>query len=170
MPEPTVPNELESIFDAIAKVAGTIPGIRSVFSGARAGLAPEPGAPAIQPMIDEELLDENTPAAVLFAGDGEVIAGSWEKQKHEAQLLIWVAAHPVATAYAEALAFPWRVMEVFPQRAKAFEISELLQSVLVTGWGGIESRRWPEASEREFLVRSVSLELEIRRAAQYQPR
>ena len=170
MTEPTVPNELERMFDAVGKVAGTIAGIQAVFAGGRAGIEPVTGAPVIQPMIDEELIEENTPAAVLYHGDWTVLAGSWEQQKHEAQLLLWIPAQPVANAYAEAIAFPWRVMEAFPARAKAFEIDPLLQSVLVTGGGGIEARAWPEGSERRFLVRSVSLELAIRRAAQYQPR
>lgn len=170
MTDPVVPNGLEKIYDAIGKVAGTIPGIRAVFSGGRGGIEPVTGAPVIQPMIDEELLDENTPAAVLYAGDIEVLSGSWEKQTHEAKLLIWIPAQPVSQGYAEALAFPERVLSVFPARAKAFEIDPSLSSVLVTGAGGIEVRNWPEGSDRTFLVRAVSLEIVINRPAQYLPR
>lgn len=168
MPEPTVPADIEVWTDAIAKIAGNIPGIQAVFSGGRGEIASDPGNPRIQPMIDEELLV--TPAAVLYAGDWEVTAGSWEHQKHELELLIWCDQEPIATSYAEAIAWPERVMSVFPARAKAFEVSPILQSVLVTGGGGIESRVWPEGSDRHFLVRSVSLEVELRRGAQYQPR
>ena len=168
MTEPTVPADIEVWTDAIAKIAGTIPGIKAVFSGGRGGLDPVTDAPRIQPMINEELLV--TPAAVLYAGDFTVLAGSWEHQTHELQLLIWIEQEPIATSYAEAIAWPERVMSVFPARAKAFEVSEELQSVLVTGGGGIEARNWPEGSDRHYLVRSVSLEVELRRGAQYQPR
>jgi hypothetical protein len=167
MTEPTIPSGIETWVDAIARVAGTIPGVKAVFSGGRGGLTVEDGDPRIQPMIAEELLV--TPAAVIFVGDFEVEAGSWEKQRHDLQVLLWVPADPIATAYAEAISWPERVLSVFPGSAKVGEVHEHLQSVLVTGGSGIESRTWPEGSERRYLVRAINLEAELRRPAQYLP-
>lgn len=167
MTEPTIPAGIETWTDAIARVAGTIPGVKAVFGGGRAGLEPLEGGVRVQPMINEELLV--TPAAVLFVGDFEVEAGSWEKQRHELQLLLWVEAEPMATAYAEAISWPERVLSVFPGNAKVGAVHEHLQSVLVTGGSGIESRSWPEGSERRYLVRAINLEAELRRPAQYLP-
>jgi hypothetical protein len=155
--------DIETWFDAIAKVASGITGIKATFAGGRGGQGD-----VVQPMIDEELMV--APAAVLFAGDWTVLAGSWEHQTHDLQLLIWIDRDPIATSYAEAVAFRERAMAVFPPHAKAFEVHPALQSVLVTGGGGIDARRWPEGSEREYLVVPVNLEVELRRAAQYLPR
>lgn len=163
-----IPNDAEVWFDAVAKVAADIAGVKAVFAGGRADLDVAEGRPRIQPMIDEELMV--SPAAVLYAGDWEVVAGSWEKQKHQVQLLIWIEQNPVATSYAEAVAFRQRALEAFPAHAKAYEHLPELSSVLITGGGGIEPRVWPEGSERNFLVVPINLEVEIRRGAQYQPR
>jgi hypothetical protein len=163
-----VPHDVEVWFDSVAKVAADIEGIKAVFAGGRGEIDVATGRPRIQPMIDEELLV--TPAAVLFAGDWEVVAGSWEIQKHQVELLIWIEGKPVGTSYADAIAFRGRALDAFPPHAKAYEHLPELSSVLITGGGGIESRVWPEGSERSFLVVPIRLEVELRRARQYLPR
>lgn len=163
-----VPNDAEVWFDAVAKVAATIEGVRAVFAGGRGDLTTPDDTPRIQPMIDETLMV--SPAAVLYAGEWEVIPGSWEQQKHQVELTIWLEQHPIGSAYAEAIAFRQRVLDAFPPHAKAYEHLAELSSVLITGGRGIEPRVWPEGSDRNYLTVPVALEVELRRAAQYQPR
>ena len=164
----TIPNQAEVWFDAVAKVCADIVGVRAVFAGGRGGIEPASGRPVIQPMIDEELMV--TPAAVLYAGDWEVVGSSGQDQvTHELQLLIWIEGQPIGTAYAEAVAFRQRIMAAFPPHMKAYEHVPELQWVKLLGGGGIEARRWPENTERSYLVVPASLEVRVNDSVRYQP-
>lgn len=164
-----MPPTSETWFDAIAKVASTIEGIRAVFAGGRTDLSElEEVGTAVQPMIDEELME--APAAVLSFGGGPVVlSGQWLDQKWALDLGIWIDREPIGTSYALAVSFIDKVLAAFPPHAKAFELDPRLQHVIPMSIDDIRPRTWPEGSARQFIVLPVTLEARVAHGANVQP-
>jgi hypothetical protein len=161
----------ETWFDAIAAVAAGIEGIATgAFGAGTTDLSSiqTDGSPAVQPMIDEELMI--APAAVLaYAGGPVTHSGQWQDQKHQLELSIWVDREPIAASYAMAIGFVAKVLAAFPQHAKAYSLHPALQHVLVMNLGAITPRAWPENSPRQFLVLPVSLEARVAHGVEMRP-
>lgn len=144
-------------FDAVAKVAAGIEGIK----GAIAYAAGSGGQGATVRPIPRNLAD--TPAAVLYYRGGTPVPGGAERIKHRVQLRIYVPRTDLGDSYGLLVSFPRRVLTAYQARAKAFlEVA----SVMVVEFGGIESEEWPprvafeaESSGRWFLVLPVELEV-----------
>lgn len=166
-----MPPDSVTWFDAIAAVAATINGIVTPAFGAGSTdltAIQEDGAPAVQPMIDEELM--LAPAAVLsYSGAPITHSGQWQDQKHQVDLGIWIDREPIATSYSMAIGFIDKVLAAFPLHAKAFSLHPNLQHVLVMNIGAITPRAWPERSPRQYLVVPVQLEARVAHGVEMRP-
>lgn len=151
------PQISELWFDAVAKVGVQIPGLAA---GAVYALGTG-GQNGVQPM-PENLSEGGLPAFVLAYGGGAIIAGSWERQNHTLEGSIWVERTPLAERYAQLVGFIDLVMDTFPPLGKPHTA---IASAVVTGFGRIEVREWPETTK--YLVLPFDIEVVRNRTAQY---
>lgn len=164
----TIGEDSEKWFDAVAGIFTPIPELKATFAGGRwAADSDVEAIQAVQPMIDEELLV--TPAAVFGYGGGDVITQNWESTKHTVEAAIWVEKNPIATSYAECIAWIDRIRAAVPEHARAFNEDSRLKSVVLMTFGRITPRTWPEGSEREYLTLPFTLEVQLRQATRFKP-
>ena len=163
-----VGEQSEVWFDAVAGIFTPIPELKATFAGGRG--AEDSSVAAIQDvqkMIDEELLV--TPALVLGYGGAEVITSNWEGTKHTIEGAVWIEKHPIATSYAECIAWIDRVQQAIPPHAAAYVEDSRLKSVVLMTFGRITPRTWPEGSDRDFLTLPFTLEVQLRQATRHLP-
>jgi len=164
----TIAADAEKWFDAVAGVFADMPGLKATFAGGR--WAPDSDVDAInlvQPMIDEELLA--APAAVFGYGGAEVLTNNWESTKHTIEAAIWIEKHPVATSYAECIAWIDKVRAAVPEHAAAYLQDSRLKSLVLMTFGRITPRTWPEGSDRDYLTLPFTLEVQLRQATRHKP-
>jgi len=118
-------------------------------------------------MIDDALTV--TPALVFGYGGAEVITNNWEGTKHTVEGAVWVEKHPIATSYAECIAWIDRVRAAVPEHAAAFLQDSRLKSVVLLTFGRITPRTWPEGSSADYLTLPFTLEVQLRQATRYKP-
>jgi hypothetical protein len=132
--------ESEVWLDAIARVAATIEGIKA----AKAYAGGKGGAPAtvVKPLPD--VLQE-TPAALVVMREGEILAGTWERQTHTVELQIYFSREDLGDAYGELTKYPARVGMAFEAHSKAFLASGVQSSIPLNY--RIEDVEWPITPE-----------------------
>lgn len=150
---------IETWFDGIGKVALTVSGVKAVFAGGRSGLDPN-----VWSIVDEPLL--TTPAITLLYGGADITPGSWERQRHIINGVVWIERVPIDERQSQVLAMVDALTLAFPPHAKAFNVSAELQSLLLTR---IEQQTTAFWGDVEFLVLPFTLEAVVNRAATYQP-
>ena len=152
-------------FQGIMRVGANVAGIKVVH-----GVTPATVGAAASVLLrpaTEEL--GSVPALVFGYGGASVTPGPWETQKHTVHGAIWRPRKPIDETYSELVADIGRVLNAFPQRAKAFEVSAELQSVLITSFGSIDGAEWPVGSNNWYLVLPFEIEAVVRRAVTYSP-
>lgn len=147
-------NDTAVWFDAVAKVAATIEGIK----GGIAYAAATGGQGASVRPIPRSLSD--TPAAILYYRGGTPFMTGAEKVKHRVQLRIYVPRTDLGDAYGLLMTYPRKVLTAIYPRMKAFGV---LESLSVLEFGGVETEAWPSRPDSDtpatyYLVLPVELE------------
>lgn len=155
-------------FDAIAKTAAEIPGVKHAHGAGTAQLAAGPSGRTVEPMVDQ--LDE-LPSVFLGHAGADIPASTWSRQTHEVLMTIYLERTPIGVRYADAIAFIDTVVSTFEAHAKAWNADSngWLQSVVITRFDGIQAAQFPALSNRFFLALPWRLEVKVNRPASYQP-
>lgn len=148
----------ETWFDAVARTAATIEGIK----GGLAYAAGTGGQGVTVRPIPRSLPD--TPAAVLYYRGARVTTGSGLfRLTHTVQLRIYIPRTDLGAAIGELVKYPARVMAAFRVRGQAFGTAD---AVTVNNFLGVETEEWPpraayesESAGKWYLVLPVELEV-----------
>lgn len=150
-------------FDAVARVAADVVGMKAVFAAATTS-AVTVAKPIVVPMANDL---SQLPAIVLGLGPGEITPGSWERQRHEVRGAIWRPREPVGEIYALLVGDLSALLDAFPPHAKGYNVEPSLQSLLLTGHDGVVPAEWPPRSDRWYLTLPFTVEVIVNRAAVY---
>jgi len=154
----------ETWFDAVARVAATVEGIKGAVAYA-AGTGGQ--GSAVKP-IPRSLSE--TPAAVLYyRGTGAIRQSNAQRIEHLVQLRIYVPRSDLGDAYGLLMRFPRRVLDALEARTKAFGN---IEAVTVLSFGAVEQEEWPPTQDgtgKWYLVLPAELQAVEYKSASYQP-
>lgn len=165
----TAPTVTQLGMDALGRVCADVLGFHHVYA---AGVSNEVTAvsPTVVPWVDD-FVEGGLPCVTLLLGEWTVSAASWERRRYLVTATIWRERTPIGETIAALYADIDKLREAFPPHARAYDHVPSLQSAVVMGGPGIESRsmpRDPEPQARWFLVAPVQIEVVFAEAVDYE--
>lgn len=143
-----------SVFEALSKVCADATSVKAVL-GVDIGGA---GTNIVAPLADDL---PDTPAILIVPGAWTNIAGGAARVTYTAHGSIWVDREHPGDASVELMNIFDALIDAFAARAKAYEPTAALQSVLITDGPGLSEAEWPAGSEHWYLTWPFDLEIKV---------
>lgn len=160
------------IMRGVARVGRLVDGIapESVFGPGAAA----PDANGVRGLPDDiDPYVQTAPAFMVLETETEVMW--WGRTNLECEGSIWTAYQPRAENHTKLIDLREPIATAFRAHSKGFLVDQVVQSVMLTGFGKVEGRQWrvPQSPDDQatptYLVMPFSIQVALFRPVTYQP-